>query len=163
MAYFFKHGDETVFGPKAERGIRDGRLNADSNIATENSRDWRRLGEFPEFAKELKPAAPPPAAPPLEPKEPQPKSWESELSLPVLVLVWFIKIVFVWPIYFPCWLAYKVVYVAIPAGLALWVAGALMDNESLSNVGAMAVCGVGPLGLTIRFYVWAFNLRNGDD
>ena len=51
---------------------------------------------------------------------------------------------------------------AIPTGLVLCVAGAVLDNESLTNVGAMAVCGVGPLGLMLRFYVWAINLRFGD-
>ena len=84
------------------------------------------------------------------------------LSGPVLVLVWFIKIVIVWPIYWPCWLVWKTVYVAMLAGLVLFVVGAVLDNQSLSNVGAMAVCAVGPLGLMLRLYVWALNLRFGD-
>ena len=78
------------------------------------------------------------------------------------MLVWFIKIVIVWPIYWPCWLVWKTVYVAILAGLVLFVVGAVLDNQSLSNVGAMAVCAVGPLGLMLRLYVWALNLRFGD-
>ena len=69
---------------------------------------------------------------------------------------------FVWLIYWPCWLIWKIGYVAIPSGLVLCVAGAVLDNESLTNVGVMAVCGVGPLGLMLRFYVWAINLRFGD-
>ena len=48
---------------------------------------------------------------------------DEELSLPVLVLVWFIKIAFVWPIYWPCWLMYKTVFVAVPTGVVLCVAG----------------------------------------
>ena len=87
---------------------------------------------------------------------------DDELSFPVLVLVWFIKIVIVWPIYWPCWLVWKTVYVALLAGLVLFVVGAVLDNQSLSNVGAMAVCAVGPLGLMLRLYVWALNLRFGD-
>ena len=98
------------------------------------------------------------------PAEEKVESEESDdgLSGPVLVLVWFIKIVIVWPIYWPCWLVWKTVYVAILAGLVLFVVGAVLDNQSLSNVGAMAVCAVGPLGLMLRLYVWAVNLRFGD-
>ena len=87
---------------------------------------------------------------------------DDELSFPIPWWLWVIKIVFVWPIYWPCWLIWKIVYVAIPTGLVLCVAGAVLDNESRTNVGAMAVCGVGPLGLMLRLYVWALNLRFGD-
>jgi len=87
---------------------------------------------------------------------------DDELSFPLLVLVWFIKIVIVWPIYWPCWLVWKIVYVALLVGLVFFVVGAVLDNQSLSNVGAWAVCGVGPLGLMLRLYVWALNLRFGD-
>ena len=87
---------------------------------------------------------------------------DDELSFPIPWWLWVIKIVFIWPIYWPCWLVWKIVYVVLPAGLVLFVAGAVLDNESLSNVGAMAVCAVGPLGLMLRLYVWAINLRFGD-
>jgi len=162
MAYYIIGGDKKIYGPKPGREIsdwiREGRLMADSRISTEDSPDWRPLSEFPEFARELKLAD-------KEYGEVDNEEYDEnddELSFPIPWWLWVIKIVFVWPIYWPCWLVWKIVYVVLPAGLVFFVAGAVLDNESLSNVGAMAVCGVGPLGLMLRFYVWAINLRAGD-
>ena len=63
MAYYIIGGDGKTYGPKPDREIREwireGRLNATSNIATEGSEDWRPLSEFPEFANDLNPAAAP--------------------------------------------------------------------------------------------------------
>jgi len=162
MDYYIIGGDKKTYGPKPGREIsdwiREGRLNADSRISTEDNLDWRPLIEFPEFAKELKLSD-------EEYKEIEKEEYDEsddELSFSIPWWLWVIKIVLVWPIYWPCWLIWKIVYVAIPTGLVLCVAGAVLDNESLTNVGAMAVCGVGPLGLMLRFYVWAINLRFGD-
>jgi len=63
MAYYIIGGDGKTYGPKPDREIREwireGRLNATSNIATEGSEDWRPLSDFPEFANDLNPAAAP--------------------------------------------------------------------------------------------------------
>ena len=76
MAYFIIGGDGKTYGPKPDREIREwireGRLNATSNIATEGSEDWRPLSEFPEFVADLNPAAAPVGAvQPQQPVQPQ--------------------------------------------------------------------------------------------
>ena len=82
--------------------------------------------------------------------------------LGITILIWAFKIIFFYPLWIPCWLLWKTAYVAILVGLVLFVVGAVMDNQRLSNMGAMAVCAVGPTGLMLRLYVWAVNLRFGD-
>jgi hypothetical protein len=66
MAYYIIGGDGKTYGPKPDREIREwireGRLNATSNIASEGSEDWRPLSKFPEFAADLNPAAAPAGA-----------------------------------------------------------------------------------------------------
>ena len=162
MAYYIIGGDKEIYGPKPGREIsdwiREGRLMAESRISTEDSPEWRPMSEFPEFARELKLADEEYG----EVENEEYDEGDDELSFPIPWWLWVIKIVFIWPIYWPCWLVWKIVYVVLPAGLVLFVAGAVLDNESLSNVGAMAVCVVGPLGLMLRLYVWAINLRFGD-
>ncbi|SVE28209.1 uncharacterized protein METZ01_LOCUS481063, partial [marine metagenome] len=58
MDYYIIGGDKKTYGPKPGREIsdwiREGRLNADSRMSTEDNLDWRPLSKFPEFAKELK-------------------------------------------------------------------------------------------------------------
>ena len=56
---------------------------------------------------------------------------DEELSLPVLVLVWFIKIAFVRPIYWPYWLMCKTAFVAVPTGVVLCVAGVAELQKAL--------------------------------
>ena len=161
MAYYIIGGDKRIYGPKPGRDIsdwiREGRLNEYSRMSTEEGGDWRPLVEFREFAKELELAEE--EYEEIESEEINENS--DEFSLPVLALVWFIKIVIIWPIYWPCWLAYKIVYVALPLGLVLCIAGNMLDYGTLLVAGFLAVCGVGPIGLMTRFYVWAFNLRFG--
>lgn len=66
MSYYIIGGDGKTYGPKPESEIRswirEGRLNAESNIAAESSQDWRPLKTFPEFAADLNPAAAPAVA-----------------------------------------------------------------------------------------------------
>ncbi len=87
---------------------------------------------------------------------------DDELSLPTLVLGWFIKIVIVWPIYWPCWLMYKTVFVAIPTGIVLCVMGAVLGNAHHALVGFLLIFILGSIGLIFRLYVWFIYMRYGD-
>jgi hypothetical protein len=61
MAYYIIGGDGKTYGPKPDSEVREwiheGRLTAQSKIATEDSQDWRPLSDFPEFAANLNPPA----------------------------------------------------------------------------------------------------------
>ena len=78
MNYFIVGGDGKRYGPKPEleirAWIREGRLNAESNVAAEGTADWKPLSEFPEFAADLAPTGTPvaPAAPATPQPVPQP-------------------------------------------------------------------------------------------
>ena len=95
------------------------------------------------------------------PKNDLPISDPDDLSLRVKVLIWAIKILIVWPIWIPCWIAYKLVYVAIPTGIVLIAIGEVTDNADLTEWGGMMLLFFIPLGLMVRLYVWAFKLRFG--
>ncbi len=79
--------------------------------------------------------------------------------LGLTILIWAFKIIFFYPIWIPCWLIYKTVYVAIPTGLVLLVVGEWQDNGDLSRWGLVLSFGVGIAGLMLRFYVWAINAK----
>ncbi|SVD08048.1 uncharacterized protein METZ01_LOCUS360902, partial [marine metagenome] len=71
----------------------------------------------------------------------------------VTILIWAFKIIFFYPIWIPCWLIYKTVYVAIPIGLVLLVVGEWQNNGDLSRCGLVLSFGFGIAGLMLRFYV----------
>jgi hypothetical protein len=81
------------------------------------------------------------------------------LSLAGKLLVWTLALVFFWWWWYPLWLIHKVVYVAIPLGLAVWAIAAWQGNEGLAEDALIMLVVVAPLGLMLRFYVWAINLR----
>ena len=60
-----------------------------------------------------------------------------------------------YPIWLPLWLWYKLVYVIIPVGVVLWVAG---EGELSTAWGPILTLGFGFGGLVLRFYVWGINL-----
>ena len=60
-----------------------------------------------------------------------------------------------YPIWLPMWLWYKLVYVIIPVGVVLWVAG---EGELSTAWGPILTLGFGFGGLFLRFYVWGINL-----
>ena len=68
--------------------------------------------------------------------------------------------VFVWWWYFPLWLVYKFFYVAIPVGLAVWAVAAWQGNGELAQNALLIVIFLVPLGLMLRFYVWAITLSD---
>ena len=82
------------------------------------------------------------------------------LSLPVIILCWAIKILIWWPIWIPCWLIYKLVYIAIPVGLVVWAVATKMGDGKLAHDAIMLLVFVTPVGLTLRFYIWAITLRD---
>ena len=63
-------GDQREYGPitaeQLRQWIAEGRANAQSNVQTEGSTDWKPLGDLPEFAATLSGAVPP-TSPPLPP------------------------------------------------------------------------------------------------
>jgi hypothetical protein len=72
--------------------------------------------------------------------------------------MYLIAAVFVWWWFWPLWLVHKLVYVAIPVGLAVWAVAAWQGNGELAENALMMVLVVAPLGLMLRFYVWAVTL-----
>ena len=76
----------------------------------------------------------------------------------LLAITWILKILLS-PIWIPCWFAYKFVYVAIGIGLGLGIVGMLLDDLDLATQGWFVCAFSGGLGLILRFYVWAINLR----
>jgi hypothetical protein len=79
--------------------------------------------------------------------------------LGLTILIWAFKIIFFYPIWIPCWVIYKTVYVAIPTGLVLLVIGEWQDNGDLSRWGLILSFGFGITGLMLRFYVWAITIK----
>jgi len=75
------------------------------------------------------------------------------------ILIWAFKIIFFYPIWIPCWVIYKTVYVAIPIGLVLLVVGEWQNNGDLSRWGLVLSFGFGIAGLMLRFYVWAIKAK----
>ena len=75
------------------------------------------------------------------------------------LLIWTLALIFVWWWWYPLWLIHKVVYVVIPLGLAVWAIAAWQGNEGLAEDALIMLVVVAPLGLMLRFYVWAINLR----
>ena len=75
------------------------------------------------------------------------------------IWLWVFKIIFFYPIWIPCWLIYKTVYVAIPVGLILLVVGEWQDNGDLSRWGLVLSFGFGITGLMLRLYVWAIRAK----
>tara|TARA_B100000959_G_scaffold44700_1_gene45182 strand:- start:137 stop:802 length:666 start_codon:yes stop_codon:yes gene_type:complete len=79
--------------------------------------------------------------------------------LGITILIWAFKIIFIYPIWIPCWLIYKTVYVAIPVGLILLVVGEWQNNGDLSRWGLVLSFGFGITGLMLRLYVWAITAK----
>ena len=77
----------------------------------------------------------------------------------ITILIWAFKIIFFYPLWIPCWLIYKTVYVAIPIGLVLLVVGEWQNNGDLSRWGLVLSFGFGIAGLMLRFYVWAIKAK----
>ena len=75
------------------------------------------------------------------------------------ILIWAFKIIFFYPLWIPCWLIYKTVYVAIPIGLVLLAVGEWQNNGDLSRWGLVLSFGFGITGLMLRFYVWAITAK----
>ena len=68
-------GDHREYGPvsadELRQWIKDGRLNAESQVQSGDGSDWKPLANFPEFADAMRPSAAPPApdVPPVNAKE----------------------------------------------------------------------------------------------
>jgi hypothetical protein len=77
----------------------------------------------------------------------------------ITILVWAFKIIFFYPLWIPCWVIYKTVYVAIPIGLVLLAVGEWQNNGDLSRWGLVLSFGFGIAGLMLRFYVWAIKTK----
>ena len=75
------------------------------------------------------------------------------------ILIWAFKIIFFYPLWIPCWVIYKTVYVAIPIGLVLLAVGEWQNNGDLSRWGLVLSFGFGITGLMLRFYVWAIKAK----
>jgi hypothetical protein len=81
-------------------------------------------------------------------------------SLTGTLLTYLIAAVFVWWWFYPLWLVHKLVYVAIPVGLTVWAVAAGQGNGELAENALTMVLVVAPLGLMLRFYVWAVTLSD---
>lgn len=81
-------------------------------------------------------------------------------SLTGTLLIYLFSAVFVWWWYFPLWLIYKLFYVAIPVGLAVWGVAAWQGNGELAQNAMLMIIFLTPLGLMLRFYVWAITLTD---
>ena len=81
-------------------------------------------------------------------------------SLIGTLLCYLMAAVFVWWWYYPLWLVHKLVYVAIPAGLAVWGVATWQGHGDLAENALLLVIIVAPLGLMLRFYVWAITLSD---
>ena len=83
-------------------------------------------------------------------------------NLLVTVIGWGFKISF-GVIWIPCWLLYKLVYIAIPAGLVAGAVATKMGHGKLVHNSVLPFCLLTGLGLFLRFYIYAINLRSVDD
>ena len=63
----------------------------------------------------------------------------------------------------PCWLLYKLVYIAIPAGLVAGAVATKMGHGKLVHDSVLPFFLLTGLGLFLRFYIYAINLRSVDD
>jgi len=81
-------------------------------------------------------------------------------SLPGKLLIILLSAVFLWWWFYPLWLVHKLVYVAIPVGLAVWAVATWQGNGELAEIALMMLVAVVPLGLMLRFYVWAITLSD---
>jgi hypothetical protein len=80
-------------------------------------------------------------------------------SLVGKLVVWTLVLLFFWWWWWPAWAIYKVAYLVIPVGLVAWAISAWQDNEELAAFAFLMLVIVAPLGLFLRFYVWAINLQ----
>ena len=78
-------------------------------------------------------------------------------NLLVTVIGWSFKISFV-VIWCPCWLLYKLVYIAIPAGLVASAIATKMGHGKLVHDSILPFFLLTGLGLFLRFYIYAINL-----
>ena len=78
-------------------------------------------------------------------------------NLLVTVIGWIFKISFV-VIWCPCWLLYKLVYIAIPAGLVASAIATKMGHGKLVHDSILPFFLLTGLGLFLRFYIYAINL-----
>lgn len=63
----------------------------------------------------------------------------------------------------PCWLLYKLVYIAIPAGLVAGAVATKMGHGKLVHDSVLPFVLLTGLGLFLRFYIYAINLRTVDE
>ena len=83
-------------------------------------------------------------------------------NLLVTVIGWSFKISFVM-IWCPCWLLYKLVYIAIPAGLVASAIATKMGYGKLVHDSILPFFLLTGLGLFLRFYIYAINLRPAEE
>ena len=83
-------------------------------------------------------------------------------NLLVTVIGWIFKISFVM-IWCPCWLLYKLVYIAIPAGLVASAIATKMGHGKLVHDSILPFFLLTGLGLFLRFYIYAINLRPAEE
>ena len=83
-------------------------------------------------------------------------------NLLVTVIGWIFKISFV-VIWCPCWLLYKLVYIAIPAGLVASAIATKMGHGKLVHDSILPFFLLTGLGLFLRFYIYAINLRPAEE
>ena len=83
-------------------------------------------------------------------------------TLLVTVIGWGFKISF-GVIWIPCWLLYKLVYIAIPAGLVAGAVATKMGHGKLVHDSILPFFLLTGLGLFLRFYIYAINLRTVEE
>lgn len=87
---------------------------------------------------------------------------EMKHNLLVTVIGWGFKISF-GVIWIPCWLLYKLVYIAIPAGLVAGAVATKMGHGKLVHDSILPFFLLTGLGLFLRFYIYAINLRPAEE
>ena len=75
-------------------------------------------------------------------------------------MVWTLALLLFWWWWWPLWAIYKVAYLVIPVGLVAWAISAWQGNEELADFAFWMLVVVAPLGLFLRFYVWAIINRH---
>ena len=90
------------------------------------------------------------------------KASDMKHNLLVTVIGWIFKISFVM-IWCPCWLLYKLVYIAIPAGLVASAIATKMGHGKLVHDSILPFFLLTGLGLFLRFYIYAINLRPAEE
>ena len=66
-------------------------------------------------------------------------------------------------LWIPCWLLYKLVYIAIPAGLVAGAVATKMGHGKLVHDSVLPFVLLTGLGLFLRFYIYAINLKTVDE